>query len=181
MMGRRTVNKKTNLANGIGEWMLQQICNNIMTIRHRRPPKGPLTHLWLSRLKPELCAGKKVAYFFGAIKCLAYFHKIQPKQTQLFLAADRQHLYLRSHKCYYYEAPERRALKSHQTDSSGRMGIYVGRSTKISGGHRIIPVEMRAGVWHLGPTIDRAYVVFKNDSYPLRLTPAKDADPSKFN
>ena len=77
--------------------------------------------------------------------------------------------------CYYYEAPERRALNSHQTDPSGRKAIYVGRSTKISRGHRLIPVEMRAGVWHLGPTIDRAYVVFKHATYPLRLVPAKGA------
>ena len=38
--------------------------------------------LWLSSLKPELCTGKKFAYFFGVIKLLAYFHKIQPKKTQ---------------------------------------------------------------------------------------------------
>ena len=36
--------------------------------------------MWLSRLKPELCAGKKVAHLFGAINVLAYFHKIQPKK-----------------------------------------------------------------------------------------------------
>ena len=62
------------------------------------------------------------------------------------------------------------------------MGIYVGRSTLISGGHMIIPVECRAGIWYLGPTIERSYgiVVFKQDKYPLRTLPAKGGDPADF-
>ena len=45
----------------------------------------------------SLCAGKKVADFFGAIEVAAHGHKIQPKKNAFFLAADRQHLYLLSH------------------------------------------------------------------------------------
>ena len=30
---------------------------------------------------------------------------------------------------YYYESPERRAVKGHQTDPSARKGLYVGRES----------------------------------------------------
>lgn len=52
---------------------------------------------------------------------------------------------------YYYEAPERRSIGAIQTDTSGRKAIYVGRSRTVSGGHRVMPMEYRQGVWHLGP------------------------------
>ena len=57
--------------------------------------------MWLSRLKPELCTGKQVAYCFGAINFLAYFHKIQPKQTQHVLASNSSGFNLLSHICMH--------------------------------------------------------------------------------
>ena len=81
---------------------------------------------------------------------------------------------------YYYEAPPRRSTRGHQTDTPGRMAICVGRSKVISGGHRVIPVECRKGVWHLGPTIERSYVVVKQNKYPLRTLPAKGENPADF-
>ena len=56
--------------------------------------------MWLSRLTPELYAEQKVAHLFGAIKCLAYFHKIQLKQTQHVLASNRSSFNLLSHTCH---------------------------------------------------------------------------------
>ena len=59
----------------------------------------------------------------------------------------------------YWEAPERRATRS-KTDVPGRRGIWVGRSTVISGGHRdpVVPIDYNKGQWTLGPTIHRSYV-----------------------
>jgi len=64
---------------------------------HFEPPNihdgyAGVDHMWLSRLKPELCAGQKVAYFFGTINFLAYFHKIQPKQSRHVLASNSSSL-----------------------------------------------------------------------------------------
>ena len=50
----------------------------------------------------------------------------------------------------------------------------------MSGGHRVIPVECREGIWYLGPTLDRSYVVIKQNTYPLRTLPAKDKNPADF-
>ena len=67
---------------------------------------------------------------------------------------------------YYYEAPSRRSTRGHQTDTPGKMGIYVGMSRIVAGGHRVMPVECRESIWYLGPTLDRSYVVVKQNTYP---------------
>ena len=35
-------------------------------------------------------------------------------------------------------------------------------------------------IWYLGPTLDRSYVVVKQNQYPLRTLPAKDKNPADF-
>ena len=82
---------------------------------------------------------------------------------------------------YYYESPERRAVKGHQTDPSARKGLYVGRSKNVSGGHRVIPITQAKGQWELDPTIERSYVVVKQNVYPLRLAPSQGKDPKQFD
>ena len=89
---------------------------------------------------------------------------------------------------HYYEAAERRQVGSKQTDTPGRLGIYVGRSQVINGGHKVIPIEWdyRAQQWKLHPTLDRAYVVVDNSKYPLRTVPegagkAAALDPAKLD
>ena len=62
---------------------------------------------------------------------------------------------------YYYESPARRAVGGNQTDPPARQGLWVGRSTAISGGHRVMPIEYDQGMWHLSATIDRASVIPK--------------------
>ena len=79
----------------------------------------------------------------------------------------------------YWEAPERRATRS-KTDVPGRRGIWVGRSTVVSGGHKVVPIEHNKGQWTLGPTIHRSYVKPMNTKFPLSTAPAKGADPSKY-
>jgi hypothetical protein len=81
---------------------------------------------------------------------------------------------------YYYEAPERRSIGAGQTDTSGRKAIYVGRSRTVSGGHKVMPIEYREGVWHIGAMIERAYCVVKNHHRPLRTAAEVGSDPTKF-
>ena len=59
--------------------------------------------------------------------------------------------------------------------------MWEGVLKLISGGHRIMPVECRAGIWYLGPTIERSYVAFNQNKYPLRTLPAKGEDPADFD
>ena len=84
---------------------------------------------------------------------------------------------------HYYEAAERRQVGSKQTDNPGRLGIYVGRSQSINGGHRVIPIELnqRTQQWKLYPTVERAYIVVDNSKYPLRTVPDGAADMSKLD
>ena len=44
-------------------------------------------------------------------------------------------------QAYYYEAEDRRHVGSKQNDPPGRLGMYVGRSQVINGGHRIVPLS----------------------------------------
>ena len=83
---------------------------------------------------------------------------------------------------HYYEAPERRQAGSKQVDTRGKLGVWVGRSHTINGGHRIVPIEWstKKQQWLLEPTIDRSYVVVDNTVYPLRKVPASDSDPARF-
>ena len=84
---------------------------------------------------------------------------------------------------HYYEAAERRQVGSKQTDTPGRLGVYVGRSQVINGGHRVIPIEWdhRTQQWKLYPTVDRAYIVVDNSKYPLRTVPEGAADLTKLD
>ena len=84
---------------------------------------------------------------------------------------------------HYYEAAERRQVGSKQTDTPGRLGVYVGRSQVINGGHRVIPIEwdQRKQQWKLYPTVDRAYIVVDNSKYPLRTVPEGAADLTKLD
>ena len=86
-------------------------------------------------------------------------------------------------QAYYYEAPERRQVGSKQTDPPGKLGIYVGRSQVINGGHRIVPLEWCDKIQHykLGATVDRAYAVVDNSRYPLRSGPATGIDQARIN
>jgi hypothetical protein len=76
---------------------------------------------------------------------------------------------------YYYQASERRVVGSRQSDLPGRMGIWVGRSQVINGGHRVMPIEWDSvkQQWRLGATIERAYVKVDNSKFPLRTVPKK--------
>ena len=86
-------------------------------------------------------------------------------------------------QAYYYEAEDRRQVGSKQNDPPGRLGVYVGRSQVINGGHRIVPLSWcgKTQQWKLGATIDRPYAVIDNSKYPLRTVPAKDVDQTKLN
>lgn len=85
-------------------------------------------------------------------------------------------------KAWYYEASERRQTRTKQNDTSGRLGIWLGRSQAISGGHRVAPIEWSTTrqQWLIGATIDRAYAEVDNTEYPLRQVPAKGLDPTKL-
>ena len=50
------------------------------------------------------------------------------------------------------------AWKAAHNDMPGQRGIWVGRSQKISGGHRVVPIEwsQKRQEWKLMPTIDRS-------------------------
>ena len=56
---------------------------------------------------------------------------------------------------YYYEAPERRQVGSKQTDTPGCLGVWVGRSHTVNGGHRIVPLQwnVKKQQWNLGKTL----------------------------
>ena len=83
---------------------------------------------------------------------------------------------------YYYEAPERRQVGSKQTDTPGCLGVWVGRSHTVNGGHRIVPLQwnVKKQQWNLGKTLDRAYAVVNNAEFPLRKVPATGGDINKF-
>ena len=82
---------------------------------------------------------------------------------------------------YYYQASERRVVGSRQSDLPGRLGIYVGRSQVINGGHRIMPIEWDTAKqqWRLGATIERAYAKVDNSQFPLRTVPKKGMNTIK--
>ena len=85
-------------------------------------------------------------------------------------------------QAYYFEASERRLTGSKQTDTRGRLGVWVGRSHSINGGHRIAPLQwdMKKGMWNILPTIERPYVEVNNSEYPLRKVQKQGGDPAKF-
>ena len=85
-------------------------------------------------------------------------------------------------QAYYYEASERRQQGSKQTDTRGRLGVWVGRSRAINGGHRIAPIQwdMKAGMWKIQPTVERPYVEINNGEFPLRKVQKQGGDPVKF-
>ena len=85
-------------------------------------------------------------------------------------------------QAYYFEASERRQTGSKQTDTRGRLGVWVGRSHTINGGHRIAPLQwdMKKGMWTILPTVDRPYVEVNNAEYPLRKVQKQGGDPAKF-
>ena len=79
---------------------------------------------------------------------------------------------------YYHQAEGRRQVGSKQTDTPGQLGIYVGRSMSINGGHRIVPIvwSVTKQRWILGPTIERATAEVDNTEFPLRRVPMKDGE-----
>ena len=85
-------------------------------------------------------------------------------------------------QAYYFEAPERRQTGSKQTDTRGRLGVWVGRSHTINGGHRIAPIQwdMKTGMWKVQPTVERPYVEINNGEFPLRKVQKQGGDPVKF-
>ena len=85
-------------------------------------------------------------------------------------------------QAYYYEASERRQQGSKQTDTRGRLGVWVGRSHTVNGGHRIAPIQwdMKTGMWVIQPTIDRPYVEINNGEFPLRKVQKQGGDPVQF-
>ena len=65
--------------------------------------------------------------------------------------------------------------------TNGQEAIWVGKSTSISGGHTIVPIQWEPDnkLYTLSPSKEVSHIRFENIKYPLRMGPVQD--DSNFN